>query len=262
MKTFKQKWGNFLGILFGPGSAIFTVATVVGLILAYHFKENVMFSTLLTIISSIFAGIAGNFLKDDYDAYLGKNILEKKGRSAIRNLEMISTQLSNLRVWIIGFKNKKEKISTQIILSELDRHVSTIQLNINSGLEDWVDIVPELREKVEETAQVDKKYKDLIQSYIDELLAKRKELIVSKDKASTDVLKSKIKDIEKQIETIKNEQSITNPSLLSWDSGSNFITAGNSVLFGGNPGQCQSCHKFFVPNNTGISAFGSTYCDH
>ncbi len=207
MTNLLKKWGMFISIAFGPGSVVFILLTLGGLIFAYVFRVNTLFTTLLSILSSIFAGIAGNFIKDDYDVYLGKNILEKKGRSALRNLQTISTQLCNLRSWVVDFQNPKKKNNKNYLFEEIDRHLSTVQLNINSGLADWIDVVPELKERVQENAEIEKKYKELAQSYFNELLEKRKELVTSNDKIKTEELKEKIANLERQMKSLRKEQT-------------------------------------------------------
>ncbi|MFA7290219.1 MAG: hypothetical protein WC055_15190 [Melioribacteraceae bacterium] len=206
MKKFLNKWGDFLGILFGPGATIFIAITVLGLIFAYNFKNDTLFSTLLSILSSISAGVAGNFVKDDYDKLIGKNILEKKGRSAWRNLQSISTQLCNIKEWLSVFAKENKKNDNRS-LDEIHRHISTIQLNINSGLEDWVDIVPELKAGKEKNIEIEKQYRDYLQTLFSELIENRKELSKSKDEKRTDELKKKILDLEKEMKDIKKSNS-------------------------------------------------------
>lgn len=237
MKIFLNKWGKFLGIILGPGFVVFSLLTILSLVLAYHFKINTLFSTLLSILSSIFAGIAGSFLKDDYDNLIGKNILEKKGRSAWRNLQSISTQLCNLKEWIIVF-SKENKKNDNRSLNEIDRHISTIQLQVSSGLEDWVDIVPELKEGKEKTIEIEKQYRDYIQTLISELIENRKELSVSKDEKKTELLKRKILDLEKEMNNLKKNIP-------------HFIQPLNSVSLKASSGmflhtRCQKCKKVYL----------------
>ncbi len=261
MKSFRKKWGIFLSIAFGPGSVIFILLTLAGLILAYVFKENTLFATLLSILSSLFAGIAGNFIKDDYDVYLGKNTLEKKGRSALRNLQTISTQLGNLRTWVCDFQKSRKKDKKDPLFYEIDRHLSTIQLNIASGLEDWVDIVPELKEKALEDAEIEKKYKDLAQSYFNELLEKRKELISSNDKERTEELKEKIATLEKQMKSLRNERVHAGRgiSVGGWGGGNPLYTGPIKLVNGGGTQLCNSCGQVITNQSSGI--LGNALCD-
>lgn len=244
MKIFLKKWGNFLGILFGPGATVFIIITVLGLIFAYHFKNDTLFSTLLSIISSISAGIAGNFMKDDYDKLVGKNILEKKGRSAWRNLQSISTQLCNLKEWL-GVFEKEYKNTDKRSLNEINRHISTIQLNITSGLEDWVDIVPELKAGKEKSIEIEKQYQDYLKTLFSELIEKRKELSFSVDDKKTEELKKKILSLEKEMKEIKKDTSHLIFPLNSINSKENSILLSNLL--------CSNCGRFYVRDVNSIS---------
>ncbi len=233
-----KKWGIFFTIAFSPGSAVFVLFTLVGLFLAYHFKENTLFSTLLSIISSIFAGIGGNFIKDDYDKLMGKNILEKKGRSALRNLQGINTQLLNLRNWIACFITKKTTEEEKQKFIEIDRHIETTQLNISAGLEDWIDIVPELREGKEKNAELEKQYRDYLQVIVSELIEKKKELTSSKDDARTEELKKKISNLEKEMKELKRDHfSIVKPlEAFNFNNSSSILQ------------NCSKCASLYIPN--------------
>ena len=266
MKTLKEKWYIFGNVALGPGSVIFSVLTVAGLIVAYIFKTNLLFSTLLSILSSFFAGFAGSFIKDDYEKITGQNILEKKGRSALRNLQGISTQLCNLKLWIIDFLKKVKKQDDKNVLEEINRHISTIELNIASGLEDWVDIVPELKEKSLQGAEIDKKYREAVQSVVVQLLESRKELAGAKDEKLEQELKKKITDLEKQVKEIKKERSETfNGISISPSSSVLKIGAQNNVFTAFGSQICARCGESFTPNYLSaspLSLSGYNYCEN
>lgn len=194
-------------ILFSPGFFISAGVTFLSLYISVFYKANIPFSNTMAIVGSISGGIAGAFLKDEYDKRSGKNILEKKGRSALRNLEGIRTQLSNIETWVVDFSKHTRKKEDKRTLEEINRHISTINLNITAGLKDWEDIVPELKERIEQEAQIEKKYKEAAQSVIVEILEKRKELASTKDEKVEKELKKKIGALEKQIKEIERDRS-------------------------------------------------------
>lgn len=269
MKTLKEKWYIFGNVALGPGSVIFSILTLAGLIVAYIFKTNLLFSTLLSILSSFFAGFAGSFIKDDYEKIVGQNILEKKGRSALRNLQGISTQLCNVKIWVGDFLKKTKKQEDKNVLEEISRHISTIELNIASGLEDWVDIVPELKEKSLQGAEIDKKYREAVQSVVVQLLESRKELAGAKDEKLEQELKKKITDLEKQVKEIKKERSETfagiNISPSRFSNSALKIGSQNNVFSAFGSQICLRCGRSFTPNYLGASPlqiYGSNYCEN
>jgi len=143
MQNLKEKWENFFRIALSPGSIIFILFTIVSLVLSFYFRENEQMSTLLAVLGSLLGGLAGSFVRDDYNKISGENILEKKGLSAIRNLKSIERQLGNIRFWIESFTKRKitkeQKDALKNVLSEIDRHISTTQFNIQSGFSDWIE---------------------------------------------------------------------------------------------------------------------------
>lgn len=257
MKNLQQKWGKFAEVILGPGSVLFTLLAVGSLVLAFVFKNNTLFATLLSVLGSVLAGIAGSFIKDDYTRLATENVLEKKGRSALRNLEAIREQIVQIRAWIGSFKNLGKE--GKKALEEVDRHLSTIMLNITAGLADWIDVVPELQEQVE----VAKKQEEVLKAYIEELLENKKELVVSKDEKRVTELKGKITDLEKQIKDIRKRGS--------WGSGS-IVTPGigyvgnmniNPYALGSAIVQtCSRCGRLFASNEMGLTAPLCSECRH
>jgi len=208
-----------LAIVFSPGFFISAGITCFALYLSIFYRTNIPFSNTMTIIGSIFGGVAGAFFKDEYDKVSGKNILEKKGRSALRNLQGIRTQLRNIELWVSDFSKHAKKQEDKRTLEEINRHIATADLNISAGVEDWVDIIPELKEKSEKAAEIEKKYKEVAQSVMVEILEKRKELASTKDKKIEIKLKEKIGDLEKQIKEIKRNGLQTTHGLV-WNASS------------------------------------------
>lgn len=267
--NFCKQWGVVLSIIFRPGFFLSVVVTGVSLYLSIFYKNNIPFSNTMAIIGSIFGGIAGAFLKDEYDKKSGKNILEKKGLSALRNLKGISIQLSNIKLWVANFSKGYKKKEDKRILEEINRHIATIELNINSGLEDWVDIVPELKEKSQQEAELVKRYKDAAQSVMVELLEKRKELAVAKDETMEKELRKKINNLEGQIKEIRKErsQAVNNVgfSILGSNDSAGVLKSSDGIYLS-NLGMdiCDKCGKRFNKNYLATSSIylgGGNYCD-
>lgn len=265
---FFKSWIAALTIILSPGFLISTGATCLSLYLSVSYKENIPFSNVMAIIGSIFGGVAGAFFKDEYDKASGRNILEKKGRSALRNLQGIRTQLRNIELWVAEFSKRTKKQGDKRIFEEINRHIATTSLNITAGLEDWVDIVPELKEKSEKAAEIEKKYKEVAQSVMVEILEKRKELASVKDEKIETELKKKISDLEKQIKEIKRDRNQETHGII-WNSNGvlnqPFDIAGGSL----NDGilassfinkKCEKCGRPISPDFS-VLRMNSNRCD-
>lgn len=200
--TFTQKWSSFLKAIGAPIPLLSMLSAAALIIVSVIFKDKTEFSILTNLIGSVFIGIAGAFIKGGYDELSGESILIKKGQSAIRNLSSISQQITQIQGWIATFI-KKNDISKRA-LEEVNRHLGTTTLNISSGLADWIDIVPELRQ----TGEVVKSYENVIKAYIEELLKNKKELIeAGENKELKEQLEKRIKGIENNVKNLRLQQS-------------------------------------------------------
>jgi hypothetical protein len=270
MNNLKQKWGNFLTIALGPGSVIFIILTISSLIAAFYFQENKNMSALLSILGSIFGSISGSFVRDDYNRISGESILEKKGLSAIRNLKSIEMQLGNIQLWVRGFAKEKITKGHKCVLNEIDRHISTTQLNIQSGFSDWVDMVPELAQEAGYIAEITKKQQEVFRAYVGELLDKKKELVSSSDKKRVDELKKRISVLEKQIKDIRSDSSRSIGVSVPFSSisitgntpfaiGSSGLRVSDSIVSMGFSPKCINCGKSLEQQSFGALGGGGIY---
>lgn len=255
MKDFIKKWADFLWIILSPGSIVPLIVAVISLYFAFT-KPGTSFSMLLSIIASVLTAIAGFFIKDDWDKMRGDSVLEKKGRSAVRNLDAISQQIRQIREWVKLFINKKQLTKRE--LEEIDRHLGTIEMNTNAGLQDWVDIIPELKKTVE----VAKTYEDVVKVYVEEILKNKKELLaVGKNQQLKEELEGKIKDLEKKVKELKKES----PQVFSVSGigASSFISRGNGDIFSSLSNKiCSECGKSYSesPPSVSFSALNGDLC--
>lgn len=248
----KQKWINFVKAFFSPVPIFALLGAIILIIISIIYKERIEFSILINLIGSLLVGICGAFIKGGYDELARESILIKKGQSAIRNLNSIGQQIFQIRSWIKSFIDKKDLTKRE--LEEINRHLSTTEINIKSGLADWIDIVPELREE----SEMAKNYKDVIRGYIEEILKNKKELIIAGDNIELkEKLEKRVKELEKNIKELKKEspQTISHSSSPVSLSPSVFgPTIFGSSLFGIGNKICTICNKTYVDDNISYSA--------
>jgi len=241
---FYKNWSLFFSIFFNrPWTLVLIILSIISVWLSLKYSENRPFSTLITIMAALFAGIAGSFIKDDFSNLM----MEKKGRSAVRNLESLADQIGQIRSWVKNFISKKSTTIRE--LEEIDRHLGTTTMNISSGLEDWIDIVPELRESKEKIEKAVEKYEDVLSAYKEELLNTKKELLkVGKDEKQKIELEKRIKGLEREVNELKKEQ----PCVFSGGGvGTSlvlgpYVSAGSIARFAGlNDKICSECGKSY-----------------
>ncbi len=206
LKKFFEKWLKFFGVVLSPGSVIPLILAAICLYSGFKNVNNFSLAVLLSVTASMLTAISGFFIKDDWDKLQGSSLLQKKGRSAIRNLESIGQQVGQIRGWIKDFCGEKTKKLSSEHLQEIDRHLVTTEFNITSGLEDWIDIVPELRQRDE----IRKHYEDTIQVVIEEVLKNKKELAITpEDNQKRGQLEKRIKDLESNLKSLEKKESFT-----------------------------------------------------
>lgn len=253
--NFIEKWKACLSGIFSPGAIFFLFLTGGSLFISFIKNNDIVISSIMAVIASITSAFAGSFLKDEMDRVSGKNILEKKGWSALRNLQGISSQLCHIREWIAEFE-KETKKEDKRNLEEIKRHISTIELSISSGLKDWVDIIPELTEEIENKEEMNKKVSEVIRAYQREVLDLRKAIISSKSKDEVSKLKKNIGDLERQMNDIRIERNqaihlnggFADPLTVAYNP-VNYVSAAAIVNK-----KCSKCGNEFEPDYINIDA--------
>jgi hypothetical protein len=216
----------------------------------------------LAVFGSITGGIAGGIFQSEHSKITGENILRKKGQSAVRNLKSIQTQIHSLRCWVVEFA-KKAKKDVKPQLTEIDRHLSIIELNVNSGYEDWIDIDPALRGEKE----VQEKQDEALRTFVVDLLDQKIKLAQSTNVAEQEELGKKIEQLEKQIKGMKKESgvilgtpvsSIGGLRVFPFNQGNN-ISLGTSVI-ASNGLTCSMCGKNYPYDFTQASISAMNLC--
>lgn len=170
-----KKWNELAEVFLTPLFIISAIIAGASLYFSIHYHDNPLFANTMLIAGSLFAGIAGVFFKDEYDELTGRGILEKKGRSALRNLETISTQLYIVKTWADVFSQEVSRGDKEYknAFEEISHHILAIELNIASGIEDWVDLLSDMKKQEGEDFAIDKKYKEVAESIMAELTEKK-----------------------------------------------------------------------------------------
>jgi len=259
-KTLKYKWIAFKDILFTPIVFISLIFTIVLIYASIKYKNNIEFSIFSGLAGSFLAAVFGAFFKEGYAKLTEESILEKKGESALRNIRSIEGQIDRIRVLIDFFTSKKYKNKlSNIELNEIDRHLVTMAISTNSGVEDWTDILPVLKEKKAK----EKELLDDIRPLIEELLKKRVEFVRSKNAKEKKILERKIEELEEKIDRQRIEKggvSIMSGSnsFLGLPINLNQSKKDPSLYIGTlGKGVCRNCGKSY----TGGTTIGSIYGD-
>lgn len=237
-KTKKQKWDALLNVILSPGSSIFLILTAIGLFLSFFFFTERPLSDVLTVSSALSAALAGSFMKDDWEKARGNSILEKKGISALRNLKSVSFQIEQLKTWVKAFISQKgAKSNRKRDLEELIRHLGTLKMNVEAGEEDWIDLVPKLKERALKKEEMLSRQQETIREYVEEIINSKKKLLKISDKKEKQELKETINELEENIKDLRKERyGIVDPGGLSFTD-----TIRSTFSLGGSERRCMEC---------------------
>ena len=258
-----QKWKRCFNIILSPGSIIFLLVALFSLLMSISRPESEkLLSDVFAVFASISTAVAGFFIKDDWEKMQGKSLIEEKGRSAIRNLDSIGQQILQIRSWIKVFVSQKKNEKRD--LEEINRHLSTTERNIVSGIADWTDIIPELQER----KKVEQDYQKVMKSYIHELFESKKKLLETRgDKKIKAQLEIRIKDLEKNVKNLKKYQpGFTNQGIVSTDDQITLpiMSVGSGVLASSVGSKiCSRCGKKYkddLASGTLVSFHNQNYC--
>lgn len=193
-----KKWINFLVLILDPVFLIVLILTIFSVYFSIELKNQNILSNFLTIVASVLGGISGGIFYGEYNKVSDDNMLRKKGLSAVRNLKTIQEQVFNLKKWIFSFI-KSDKSKETICLNEIIRHITTMEMNIVSGYEDWIDLVPELSEAKEKS--------DEVKEMVEKIYERKIKLTESKDKKDKEKIGKQISLLEKQVRLLKEKNS-------------------------------------------------------
>lgn len=252
-----DRWETFLEVMAGPPVLISLIIAIITTFLSIRSYSDPEVTLIISSIASITAGVFGGIIWDRYKAITGDTILQKKGKSAVRNLSLVAEQLGRLKIRLFGLRERKEKFP----FDEVDHHIITIEKSVISGIEDWVDMVPELK-KISEIAQSitqeSNKFKETLREK-----AELEETLKLKDKAQKKEISElekqikqkdeEISQIEREINKLRDEQVlISGPTIasgVSIGSVSPSLSPSASNLFNLDTSRtCQVCGKKYIPS--------------
>lgn len=153
-----KEWSTFLGILFSPIVLVLIGATV---LFIYLLLSNPSTNPLpagieaaLTVIIAISSGLAGAEVSRRWSEVNETSVLVTRGKSAIRGLKLLSTNISNLERRVTVYISKicepntdEESNNFESVLltyEEIIERCSVLQEEAINAIEEWQDIIPEV----------------------------------------------------------------------------------------------------------------------
>lgn len=266
IEELKNKWKSFVAVVASPTVFISLISALVLIYLSIKYKNDPSLSLFTGLAGSFLAAVFGAFFKEGYAKLTEESILEKKGESAVRNIRSIQEQIIRVRSLINYFTSNKYKVKVpNTELKEISRHLETMSVSVASGLEDWKDIVPALKEEKEKNEALIEAVKPLVE----DLFIKEREFREAKDTKTKEDLEGKIQKIKDDIERKKIQStrystplggltSVDTPTIGTGFKNLSGLLLGNSKYF--NDKICSNCGKTFTGNSNYIGGVQSSFC--
>ena len=139
-----KNWTTFFYSIMTPNAVIplaaGTIITALSFLIASPLISRLMYLTGAVLFTFGSSGVKNNYQKTMHDS-----ILLQKGKSASRNLQSVASQCRKISVAANRISSRKRINKNHY--KELSKNIEGISLRINSGIEDWQDLVPELKKK-------------------------------------------------------------------------------------------------------------------
>lgn len=209
-----KRWGDFVKVILDPW---FIVTSLLTLFLAWQLSQETepRYIGLLTVVVTIFSGVAGGMLVSGLNALSEEGSIRARGQLAVRGLKLSLIQLDSFRTrlanYLETFSGAVQDNETNVVRAYLEESMERCELlseQLLSSIENWTDIVPEadlktqigvmasLKSEIAKLAldleELTGKSEQETQDLKDEIAQKRNELRVANDKLMQSTLSTGI----------------------------------------------------------------------
>jgi len=137
-----KNWVTFFYSLMIPNAIIPILAGIITISLSFFVLSSLL-SKLTYLAGSLLFSFGSSGIKNNYDKLTSGAALLQKSKSATRNLQSIINHCKRISTATNKLSSRKRIAKNSF--KELGRNVENIASRVNSGIEDWKDIVPELK---------------------------------------------------------------------------------------------------------------------
>lgn len=141
-KAIFKNWITFFYSLMIPNAIIPITISIILTSLSF-FAPSSLLSKIMNLAASILFSFGSLEIKNNYEKIVNASILLQKSKSAIRNLQSIISHCKKISSSVSKFSSQKKLNENNF--KELGKNIENMILHIDSGIEDWKDLVPELR---------------------------------------------------------------------------------------------------------------------
>jgi len=146
-KDLKSRWLTFVSTILDPWVVALLTVGIGLLVCQLLYEPGTVIGAVLTILVSIFAGVAGAIIAKRWSDITERGVAMVRGESAIRSLTLLLNNIASLRNRLGEYMNRlpQEERDTEVLKACLEEAIGRCNImeqeSINS-IEDWADIIP------------------------------------------------------------------------------------------------------------------------
>jgi hypothetical protein len=187
MENLKKQWQRLLLVLFDPWVLILVSLTFGLMVFAIGQREILAepANSVLLLFTALSSVILGSRFTDRWKRPVEQALLIKKGETAIRNLKLLFSNLTNLenatKKHLSELNGSKENAAGRYYEDMFDLSLMMVKEELIHSIEDWMDIIPDAHLKLHIESLYD--LKNALQTSEQRLHGLRKKLLNTKSKA-------------------------------------------------------------------------------
>ena len=149
-----KKWGVFFSIILDPWVLILLILTISTCIIQTSISDPTKHIELITITTTLIAiitGVLGGVIANKWHQMAETSVLVARGKTAVRSLKLINSNVVNLEKSTAVHINKIEEENSEykLIVNSYEEIMATchiVQEEISSSIDNWLDIIPDAKE--------------------------------------------------------------------------------------------------------------------
>lgn len=274
----KSRWLTFVSAVLDPWVVVLLAVAIGLLVCELLYEPGTVIGAVLTILVSIFAGVAGAIMAKRWSDITERGVAMVRGESAIRSLTLLLNNVASLRNRLGEYMKRlpQEEHDKEVLKACFEEAIGRCSImeqeSINS-IEDWADIIrkAEVRPIIATIRQIETKMGEQAEHIEDlqrELETVKGESEEQKEQAER--LRKEKQEAERELAKTRRElQDTKDRSILSGLSGtasaslfereatpfSDYISKPNPLLPFLYPQQekCRKCGKLYTPDLTSVT---------
>ena len=146
-EDWNEEWRVVSKAVVSPATLVVSISTFILGWVAINQHDGLLLAAILTLGTSIAAGILGAVIWDRWIQLTGRSVLVDKGKSAIRNLKLLWRNLNACQGRVTTYLDRRKTgVTGDVVntwLEEEIQRLATLQEEALNAISNWTEIIPE-----------------------------------------------------------------------------------------------------------------------